>query len=107
MSDTKVFLLILASALATMLTRFLPFIAFGRGKTPRYVSYLGRVLPPAAMTMLVVYCLRNINFMEGARGIPEILSALLVIILHVWKRNTLLSILGGTVAYMVLVQRVF
>lgn len=92
----------------TMLTRFLPFVLFPAGKpTPKYIQYLGKVLPPAVFGLLVVYCLKNVSIFEGSRGIPEFISIAAVIVLHVWKRQMLLSIAGGTVLYMVLVQTVF
>ncbi len=95
-------------AAATMLTRFLPFLVFPAGKpTPRYVRYLGKVLPAAVFGMLVVYCLRNVNVLGGSHGIPEMISIAVVVALHLWKRQMLLSIGGGTVCYMVLVQTVF
>ena len=94
--------------LATMLTRFLPFILFPSGKpTPRYVQYLGRVLPGAIFGMLVVYCLRNVSLLTGTHGIPELIAILAVVLLHLWKKQMLLSIAGGTVVYMLLVQLVF
>lgn len=95
-------------AAGTMLTRFLPFLLFPAGKsTPGYIKYLGKVLPPAAFGLLVVYCLRNISFLQGSRGIPEFVSIAAVILLHLWKRQMLLSVAGGTILYMVLVQTVF
>ena len=94
--------------LVTMLTRFLPFWIFGENrKTPQVITYLGRVLPYAVMAMLVVYCLKGISFSAPGSFLPELLCTALVVLLHVWKRNTLLSIAGGTVAYMLLVQLVF
>lgn len=91
--------------LGTILTRFLPFLIFPAGKeTPRLIRYLGEVLPPAIFGLLVVYCLRNINFLTGNHGIPKIISIVAVIILHIWKRQMLLSIAGGTLCYMLLVQ---
>ena len=95
-------------ALVTIALRFLPFLIFsGKRKTPAYVSYLGKVLPFAIMGMLVVYCLRNISFAALPFGIPEFLGCAVVAGLHLWKRNTLLSIAGGTVFYMLLVQTIF
>lgn len=92
----------------TVLTRFLPFLIFPAGKpTPKYIRYMGKALPPAMFGLLVVYCLRNVNIFTGSHGIPEFLSILAVIGLHVWKRKMLLSIAGGTVCYMLLVQFVF
>ncbi len=100
------FLLIAVVALVTMGIRFLPFVVF-RKKTPKLVLYMGKVLPFAIMGMLVVYTLKHVTPMEGNHGIPELIGVLLVIFLHKWKHNTLLSIVGGTIIYMVLVQVVF
>ena len=108
MSDLHSAKLIAVIALVTIALRFLPFWIFsGKRKTPAYVSYLGKVLPFAIMGMLVVYCLRNISFTSMPFGIPELLGCGVVVALHLWKRNTLLSIAGGTVFYMILVQVVF
>lgn len=94
--------------IGTMLTRFLPFLLFPSGKpTPKYIRYLGTVLPAAVFGLLVVYCLRNVNVFAGSHGIPELLLIALVIALHLWKRQMLLSIAGGTICYMLLVQLVF
>ena len=101
-------LLIAVASLVTIALRFLPFIVFGRGrKTPEIITYLGRVLPFAIMGMLVVYSLRNISFTAMPFGLPELIACLVVVLLHIWRRNTLISIAGGTVAYMLLVQLVF
>lgn len=92
----------------TMLTRFLPFLIFGeKGETPAVISHLGRVLPYAVMAMLVVCCLKGLDFSAPGSSVPELLCTALVAGLHAWKRNTLLSIGVGTVAYMLLVQLVF
>ena len=100
--------LIAVIALVTIGLRFLPFIIFsGKRQTPAYISYLGKVLPFSIMGMLVIYCLRNISFSAAPFGIPELLSCAVVAALHLWKRNTLLSIAAGTVFYMLLVQTVF
>lgn len=101
--------LIIAVAVAvTAGLRFLPFFIFGENrKTPALISYLGQVLPYAIMGMLVVYCLKGISFTAMPFGIPEILACGVVVLLHLWKRNTLLSIGAGTVCYMLLVQLVF
>ncbi len=108
MSDWTALSLILVMALVTAALRFLPFVIFSKGrKVPEVVAYLGRVLPYAVMAMLVVYCLKGISFVKMPFGLPELISVVLVVVLHVWKRNTLLSIVGGTVCYMVLVQMVF
>ena len=98
--------LVAVMALVTMLTRFLPFIAF-RKRTPAYIAYLGRVLPAAIIGMLVVYCLKDVNVSAPPFGLPEGIAAAFVVGLQAWKRNALLSILAGTAAYMVLVQAVF
>ena len=100
-------LLIAVIAAVTALLRFLPFWIFRGGKTPLFVTYLGKVLPFAVMGMLVIYCLRGISFAGAPHGIPELVSVALVVLLHLWRRNTLLSIIGGTACYMVLVQVVF
>ena len=93
---------------ATMLTRFLPFVVFGGGRpTPKFVVYLAGVLPCAIMAMLVVYCLRNVDVLHFAYGLPELIAIAVTISLHLWKRQMLLSIAGGTVCYMLLVQFVF
>lgn len=94
--------------LGTMFTRFLPFFLFPDNKpTPEYIKYLGRVLPYAAMGLLVVYCLKGVDFIEYPHGGAEILGVLTVALLHIWKRNLFLSISAGTVVYMVLAQTVF
>ncbi len=99
---------ILMVVLGTMLTRFLPFLLFPAGKpTPRYIQYLGKVLPLAVFGLLVVYCLRNVSLLTGSHGIPEAVAIAVVIALHLWKRQMLLSIAGGTACYMLLVQLVF
>ena len=98
-------IMILAVAAGTAITRFLPFLIFPENrKVPSVVLYLGKVLPPAMIGLLVVYCLKNVNFFVASYGITEIISILLIVILHNWKRNVLLSIGGGTVAYMLLLR---
>lgn len=95
-------------ALGTMATRFLPFLVFSdKRPTPKYVSYLGKALPAAIFVMLVVYCLRNVSLLSGSLGLPELLAIAVTVALHLWKRQMLLSIAGGTVCYMLLVQLVF
>lgn len=99
---------ILLCVLGTMATRFLPFVIFsGQRPVPKYIQYLGKALPAATFGMLVVYCLRNVNLLTGSRGIPELLSIGAVVLLHLRKRQMLLSIAGGTVCYMLLVQFIF
>lgn len=95
-------------ALGTMLTRFLPFLIFSEGRpTPKYINYLGKALPAAIFAMLVVYCLKNVSFVSGSHGLPEIIAIAVTVGLHLWKRQMLLSIAGGTVCYMLLVQLIF
>ena len=91
--------------LGTLLTRFVPFLLFPAGKpTPKYIQYLGKVLPSAVFSLLVIYCLKNVNIFTGNHGIPELLAIALVAALHMWKRQMLLSIAGGTLFYMLLAQ---
>ena len=102
------FFMILVIALVTAALRFIPFLIFNGNKpVPKFVDYLGRVLPYSIMAMLVVYCLKGISFVKAPFGLPEVISVVVVAVLHIWKRNTLLSIIGGTVCYMVLIQFVF
>lgn len=108
MTLTQQIITIAVVVLGTMLTRFLPFLLFPSGKpTPGYVQYLGRVLPGAVFGLLVIYCLKNVSVFHGSHGIPELISIALVVILHKWKKQMLLSIAGGTICYMLLVQFVF
>ena len=108
MTLTQQIITIAMVVLGTMLTRFLPFLLFPTGKpTPKYIQYLGRVLPASVFGLLVIYCLKNVSVFTGGHGIPELLAILLVVVLHLWKRQMLLSIAGGTVFYMILVQTVF
>ena len=108
MTLTQQIITIAMVVLGTLLTRFLPFLVFPPGKeTPGYIRYLGKVLPAAVFGMLVIYSLKDVNVLAGSHGIPELIAVLLVIVLHKWKRQMLLSIAGGTVFYMLLVQLVF
>lgn len=92
----------------TMLTRFIPFLLFPNGKeTPKFIQYLGKVLPSAVFGLLVIYCLKNVSIFTGAHALPELISIAVVVILHLWKRQMLISIAAGTICYMVLVQTVF
>lgn len=88
----------------TILLRFLPFVVFGKRKTSPNLNYLGNVLPYAIMGMLVVFCLKNMSLVKSPHGIPELLSCGVVVALYLWKRQTLLSIVGGTACYMFLIQ---
>lgn len=93
---------------ATLITRFLPFLIFsGKKETPKFVQYLGKALPSAIFALLIVYCLKDVSVLGGSHGIPEAISIALVVALHLWKRQILLSIAGGTFCYMMLVQFVF
>lgn len=95
-------------AAGTILTRFLPFLLFPAGKeTPEYIKYLGKILPGAVFGLLVIYCLKNVSFISGTHGIPEIIGIAIVTALHLWKRQMLLSIAGGTICYMIMVQFIF
>mgnify|MGYP002798741157 FL=1 len=108
MTLTQQIITIAMVVLGTMITRFLPFLIFPPGKeTPKYIQYVGKVLPAAVFGLLVIYCLRSVDLFSGNHGLPEALSIALVIALHVWKRQMLLSIAGGTICYMLLVQLVF
>ena len=101
-------LIILVAVLITVIIRFSPFILFGRGgNPPKYIVYLGDVLPPALMSILIIYCIRNIELFSGSHGFPEIISIIVAMALHVWKNNVLISIAVSTVLYMVLIQVVF
>lgn len=107
-SGLHALLMILVIAAVTAALRFIPFFIFsGERPVPEFINYLGRVLPYAIMAMLVVYCLKGIGFTKAPFGLPEIISVVLVAIMHIWRRNTLFSIICGTVCYMVLIQFVF
>lgn len=104
MNNTYALYAILVMAFVTALLRFLPFLVMGNKKTPEYVEYLGRVLPYAVMAMLVVYCLKGVDFTKTPFGLCEFIAVAVVTVFHVWKRNTLLSIITGTVCYMLLIR---
>lgn len=108
MTTAQQIITIAMAVLATTLTRFLPFIIFPAGKeAPKFIKYLGKVLPAAVFGFLVVYCLKNVDILSGSHGIPELIAVAVVAVLYLWKRQMLLSIFGGTVAYMFLIQLVF
>lgn len=108
MNNVHTWLTVAVAALVTAAIRFLPFIIFnGSRKTPPIIERLSKTLPYAIMAMLVVYCLKGISFTSLAAFVPSLVSCAVVVILHVWKRNTLVSIVSGTVCYMLLVQLVF
>lgn len=100
--------IIFVVAICTVLTRALPFLLLGgRKEVPKVVKYLGNVLPPAIMAILVVYCIKGISLFKGSHGLPEILAIAIVAFLHIWKKNTLISIGVGTLSYMIFVQFIF
>lgn len=108
MTLTEQLITISMAVIGTLITRALPFILFPAGKkTPKFIKYLGNVLSGAVFSMLVVYCLKGVNVFSFPYGLPEIIALLFVVILHLWKRQMLISITGGTVLYMVLVQTIF
>ncbi len=101
-------IVIVAMGLAVLATRIMPVLIFGRGeKVPEYILYLGRVVPYTAMGLLIVYCLRDVPVFDSPHGLPEIISLAVVTATYLWKRNTILSVVIGTVLYMFLVQSVF
>ena len=108
LTTVQILAIILAVSLGTQITRWLPFLLFPESKQPpKVVLYLGKVLPPAMMGLLVVYCLRSVDLLSGSHGLPEAIAVAVIAALHLWKRNVLLSIAGGTAVYMLLVQVVF
>ena len=108
MTTLQQLLIIAVVALATMATRFVPFLVFKSDRpTPKFLKDLGGVLPPAVFGMLVVYCFKGVDILGGSHGIPELIAVALVVILHIVFRKMLLSIAGGTVAYMILINLVF
>ncbi len=108
MTITQQVITIAMIILGTMITRYLPFMVFPSGKpTPNYIQYLGKVLPSAVIGLLVIYCFKDVSLLTGSHGIPEIIGVAVVTLLHFWKKQMLLSIAGGTIVYMVLVQFVF
>ncbi len=108
MTLTQQIITVSMCVLGTVITRFLPFAVFSSKRlTPKYIQYLGKVLPGAIFAMLVVYCLRNVSLSQGSHGIPELIAIAVTVGLHLWKRQMLISIAGGTVCYMLLIQFVF
>jgi branched-subunit amino acid transport protein AzlD len=108
MTLTQQIVIVAIIALGTMLTRFLSFLIFPANKpTPKAIRYLGKALPAAVFGLLIIYCLKNVNLLGGSHGLPELIAIIAVVALHLWKRQMLLSIAGGTVLYMVLVQIIF
>lgn len=108
MTLTQQIITVALCVLGTMTTRFLPFILFSEKRpTPKYIQYLGKALPSAIFGMLVIYCLKNVNVFTGSHGLPELIAIAATVGLHLWRKQMLLSIAGGTVCYMLLVQFVF
>lgn len=108
MTDLHTWSIVAVIALVTAIIRYLPFVVFsGKRKTPKIIDKLGKVLPYAIMGMLVVYCLKDISFTSPAGFLPSLIACIVVGALYIWKRNTLISIIAGTVCYMILVQMVF
>lgn len=108
MTLTEQLLTVGLCVVATLITRLVPFLVFSpKRKTPVFVQYLGKALPPALFGMLVVYCLKSVNILGGSHGLPELIALAVVVLLHLWKRQMLLSVAAGTVCYMLLVQLVF
>ena len=107
-NPTHSILIIVIVATITILLRFIPFLVFnGKKESPKVITYLSNVLPFAIMAMLVVYCLKDISVITFPFGLPEIIASVIVILLHLWRKNTLLSISVGTIIYMLLIQFVF
>ena len=108
MTTSERIITIAIAVLGTSLTRFLPFLLFPAGKeTPKYIKYLGNVLPPAVFGLLVVYSLKNVSLVTKPFAIPEAIALIFTYVLHIWKRQMLLSVAGGTICYMLLIQFVF
>ena len=108
LTPLQTMVMILAISLGTAVTRFLPFLLFPQDREPpRFIGYLTRLLPPAVMGLLLVYCLKGVSLTAAPYGIPELIGVAVTAAIHLWRRNTLLSIAAGTVVYMLLVQFVF
>ena len=108
MTITQRIVTVALCGLATVLTRALPFLICSPGRpTGKCVQYLGKALPAAIFGMLVVYCLKDVSFLTGDHGLPQLIAIAVTVGLHLWKKQMLLSVAGGTVCYMLLVQLVF
>lgn len=107
MNITEQLITIFMIALATIITRFVPFLIFKENNTPKYIHYLGNVLPAAVFSLLVVYCLKNVSLISAPFALPELISIAVIVAVHLWKKQTLLSVASGTICYMILVQQVF
>lgn len=108
LTPLQIILTVVAVALGAMATRFTPFLLFPEGKhAPELVVYLGKVLPPVMMGLLVVYCLKDVPIQSNPHGLPELIAIAFIVLIHIWRRNVLLSIGSGTILYMILVQWIF
>ena len=108
LSLTEQIITIALCSIGTVLTRFLPFIVFsGKKPVPKYINYLGKALPLAVFGMLVVYCLKDVDFTAGSHGLPELISIIVTALAHIWKRNMIFSVIAGTLCYMLLTQVLF
>ena len=108
MTPVQTIITILALSLGIIITRFTPFILFPEGKEqPAIINYLGKVLPPAMMGLLIVYCLKGVSLAESPHGLPELISIVVIVVLHLWRHNVLLSLAVGTALYMFLLQYIF
>lgn len=100
--------IILLCVLATLLTRFLPFLIFSENKpTPKLIQFLGNALPSACFAFLIIYCLKDVSILSDSHGIPELISILVTAGIHLWRKNMFLSMAAGTVCYMILIQNIF
>ncbi|MBQ1996000.1 MAG: branched-chain amino acid transporter permease [Clostridia bacterium] len=108
MSTNEKIITIVIIFLATIIMRFLPFVAFPENKpTPRFIQYLGKYLPGAVFGLLIVFALKDVTILEGSHGLPELIAIAITALLHLWKKQMIISISGGTICYMLLVQLVF
>lgn len=105
MTETQFVITVVVFALSVQITRALPFVIFrDASHLPKIIEYLGKVLPAAMMGLLVVYCFKDMNFTVVSEIVPALVAAVVVVTLHLWKRNTVLSISAGTILYMVLIR---
>ena len=107
LSPAQSILIIAICAICTFAERLFPFAVFAKRKVPAVITYLGKILPIAVMTTLVIYCLRSISFSDVSSFLPQFIAVAVTVLLHLWRKNTLLSVVGGTACHMLLVQFVF